>query len=111
MSRTTLWFATLAAFASSVYLLMSKALIAGSLLLCTSALCGGIAETRMMRQSRRRAYEEKYGASLERVRASVDTRALLRMREERGDVHAARLLRRQAPQVPLKEAVKLIRSL
>lgn len=111
MSRTTLWFATLATFAGSVYLLTNTALVAGALLMLASILCGGTAETRAVRQRQYRAYEEKYGASLEQVRTRVDTHAVRRMRDEKGDVHAVRMLRRQAPEVPLKDAVKLVQDL
>ena len=111
MSRTALWFAGLAAFAGSVYLLMNTALLAGSSLMLASSLCGGMAETRATRQRRRRAYEEKYGASWEQVRAGVDVHAVRRMRDEKGDVQAVRMVRREVPEVPLKDAVRLVQSL
>lgn len=111
LSRTTLWFATLVAFAGAVYFLTHTAYVPGCLLLLASALCGGVAETRETRRRQERAYEDKFGSSLDQVRSSIDVQAVRRVRDEKGDVPAIRVLRRQAPEVPLKEAVKLVQGL
>lgn len=111
LSRATLWFATLVAFGGALYFLTHTAYAPGCLLLLASALCGGVAETRETRRRQDKTYEDKYGSSLDQVRSSVDLQALRRVRDEKGAVPAIRVLRRQAPEVPLKEAVKLVQEL
>ncbi len=111
ISRATLWFGVLATYAGAVYFLMNTTLVPGLLLMLASVACGTYAEIRAKRQREYRVYEGKYGASLEQVRSTIDIAAVRRIREEKGDIKAIRAVRRQAPGVPLKDAVKLVEGL
>lgn len=63
-----------------------------------------------LRRKRQRRYLARF-PTLDDLRSHIDESALRALREEEGDVHAVRALRRQVPGLPLAEAAKLVKSL
>jgi hypothetical protein len=63
-----------------------------------------------MRKKQRDRYRRRF-PSLDALRHHVDADALRAVRDQRGQTQAVKQLRQQFPEVPLADAVKLIKSL
>ena len=65
---------------------------------------------RVQKARRRQAFVARYG-SLDGLKRELDTSALRGIRDEHGEIHAVRELRRRVPELPLDQAVALVRQL
>ena len=57
------------------------------------------------------AFIADFGGSMDRVRAVLDVVAVRRIRDEKGELHAVRDVRRTVPQLSLERAVEVVRTL